>query len=295
MNKSESISSLSEALAKAQGAFGPLKRSRTVDYMSKKGMKIKYSYAELADVLDVIRKPLTDNGLAILQPASIADGHVIVTTMLTHASGEWISSDLSMDCTDTTPQEQGSALTYARRYGLSALVGIASEDDDDATIAQHSKEGAKRPDGHRATTKPLAGPEYRDPEPPLEDDDKYWCAEHKTNWFKKGNMRGYAHKIEGTDKWCNMPVKKETVTQDPIEDLFPDDATDSRQEAPQTALPPTDGPTTIPDLLKRAYDEYGMKPPAVAKEAAVESTARIQDVPRVWAQIRARYPPKQET
>ncbi len=276
VNKSESIAALSEALAKAQGAFGPLKRSRTVDYVTKKGMKIKYSYAELADVLDVIRKPLTDNGLAILQPASIADGHVVVTTMLTHASGEWISSDLSMDCTDTSPQEQGSALTYARRYGLSALVGIASEDDDDATIAQHGKEGAHKPE-HRPT-EPTA-------------DDKYWCYEHKTHWFKKGNMRGYAHKIEGTDKWCNMPV-----TTDPVEDLFPDDdgsALDSRQDAPQTALPPEDSPTTIPDLLKRAYDEYGLKPPAVAKEAAVESTARIQDVPRVWAQIQARYPQRQ--
>jgi len=284
MEKSESIASLSEALAKAQGAFGPLKRSRTVDYMSKKGLKIKYSYAELADVLDVIRKPLTDNGLAILQPASIADGHVVVTTMLTHASGEWISSDMSMDCTDTTPQEQGSALTYARRYGLSALIGIASEDDDDATIAQHGKEGAHKPE-HRPT-EPTA-------------DDNYWCAEHKTHWFKKGNMRGYAHKIEGTDKWCNMPVlpvKKKVIAQDTLEDLFPDDtddAPDSRQEAPQTALPPTDGPTTIPELLKRAYDEYGMKPPAVAKEAAVESTARIQDVPRVWAQIQARHPQRQ--
>ncbi len=72
-----------------------------------------------------------------------------------------------------------------------------------------------------------------------------------------------------------------------------DDAPGSRQEAPQTALPQSDGPTTIPELLKRAYDEYGMKPPAVAKEAAVESTARIQDVPRVWAQIQARHPQRQ--
>jgi hypothetical protein len=61
-----------------------------------------------------------------------------------------------------------------------------------------------------------------------------------------------------------------------------------KQEAPQTASPTTTGPTTIPDLLKRAYDEYGLQPPDVAKEAAVESTARITDVPRVWAQIVAR-------
>jgi len=55
------------------------------------------------------------------------------------------------------------------------------------------------------------------------------------------------------------------------------------------------GPTTIPDLLKRAYDEYGLKPPDVAKEAAVESTAKITDVPRVWKQIVARFPKRQAT
>lgn len=271
--KSDTIGKLSEALAKAQGMFGPLKRGRTVDYTLKSGQKIKYSYAELADVLDVIRKPLSENSLAIMQPASFADGKVTVTTLLAHVSGEWISDDLDMECPGKSPQEEGSALTYARRYGLSSLIGIASEDDDDGATAQHGHEAKKASAPHQEAQQTTV-------QPPNDQTDEYWCKEHNAKWFKAGAMKGYAHKILGTDKWCNMPVKQ--VTQDPVEDLFPES-----QPKPYT------GPTTIKQLVEMAHEQYGLAPSDVAKEAAVESTARITDVPRVWTQIVAKYPKKE--
>src|SRR5262249_56733782 len=95
-----------------------------------------FRYAPLSSGLDIVRKTLGQHEIATVQTTAIdqAAGIVKLTTMLAHASGEWIASDWPVcPVTDTAnPQRMGAALTYARRYALFTLVGIAGEDDLDA-------------------------------------------------------------------------------------------------------------------------------------------------------------------
>jgi hypothetical protein len=130
MEKSETIGKLAEALAKAQGSIEGAKKDQSNPYF-------KSRYADLSSVWDACRKPLSDNGLAIVQTTFGADPDTVtVETLLTHASGEWIKSCLSMRPTKADPQGIGSCLTYARRYSLAAMVGVAPEDDDGNAASQ---------------------------------------------------------------------------------------------------------------------------------------------------------------
>ena len=125
MNKSESIAALAAALAKAQGAMkGAVKDSANPFFKSK--------YADLASVVEAIRAAFSANGLSYIQTVEPSDkDEVRVETILLHASGEWISCGvLSLPVSKADAQGYGSALTYARRYSLSAAVGVAPEDDD---------------------------------------------------------------------------------------------------------------------------------------------------------------------
>jgi len=126
MTKSDSIAKLAEALSKAQGGIkNALKDSANPYFKSK--------YADLASVWDACRKELSENGLSVVQVPEMLDGEGVkikVNTLLMHSSGEWISGDLTMIPVKEDPQGVGSAITYARRYSLSAFVGIAPEDDD---------------------------------------------------------------------------------------------------------------------------------------------------------------------
>jgi hypothetical protein len=125
MNKSESIAGLAAALAKAQGSMkGALKDSANPFFKSK--------YADLASVVEAIRAAFSANGLSYIQTVEPSDkDEVRVETTLLHSSGEWISCGvLSLPVSKIDAQGYGSALTYARRYSLSAAVGVAPEDDD---------------------------------------------------------------------------------------------------------------------------------------------------------------------
>jgi hypothetical protein len=136
MNKSELINELATALAKAQSQMrGAIKDSANPYFKSK--------YADLASVWEACREPLTTNGLAVVQTTTGESAETVtVETILTHASGQWISSVITMRPVKSDPQGIGSCLTYARRYGLSAMVGIAPEDDD-GNAATHSKTKGK--------------------------------------------------------------------------------------------------------------------------------------------------------
>lgn len=125
MNKSESIAGLAAALAKAQGQMkGAIKDSANPFFKSK--------YADLASVVEAIRAAFSANGLSYIQTVEPSDkDEVRVETTLLHSSGEWISCGvLSLPVSKVDAQGYGSALTYARRYSLSAAVGVAPEDDD---------------------------------------------------------------------------------------------------------------------------------------------------------------------
>ena len=122
MTKSESIKEIAAALAKAQAGI----RNATQD---KTNPAFKSKYADLSSVWEACRQHLSANGIAVAQ-GSAADGpKVTVTTLLMHSSGEWLSCDLTVTADKGTAQGIGSAITYARRYGLSSMVGVAPGDD----------------------------------------------------------------------------------------------------------------------------------------------------------------------
>lgn len=126
--QSEQINELAAALSKAQASItGALKDSANPFFKSK--------YADLASCWDACRKQLTDNGLAVIQTTDVIDGVVFVKTTLAHSSGQWIVGALPVKTKDESPQAQGSGITYARRYALAAIVGLA-QIDDDAEAAQ---------------------------------------------------------------------------------------------------------------------------------------------------------------
>lgn len=141
MKHSEHLNELATALAKAQGQMeGALKASANPFYKSR--------YADLKSVWEACRKPLSDNGLSVVQAVrcehqspdvnalkQVADNiglppAVICTTMLMHSSGQWIMEELTMWPKENGPQPIGSCTSYARRYGLAAMIGIYQEDDD---------------------------------------------------------------------------------------------------------------------------------------------------------------------
>ena len=135
---SETIGAIAAALAKAQGELSNPEKALTATIRSPfpREADRTFRYASLASGLDVVRKCLGQHEIATVQTTAIDQhsGQIRLTTLLAHASGEWISSDWPV-CSTTetaTPHRMGAALTYARRYALFALVGIAGEDDLDA-------------------------------------------------------------------------------------------------------------------------------------------------------------------
>lgn len=133
------LGELVAALAKAQAEIRAPKKGRTANITSERtGKSHSYSYADLADVIECYRKPLSDNGLAITQTIRQREGHLILVTTLFHTSGQWIATEFPIKSYDR-PQETGSAITYARRYSVTSLLGIAAEDDDDGQTAQNAQ------------------------------------------------------------------------------------------------------------------------------------------------------------
>lgn len=135
---SPSIGAIAAALAKAQGELRNPEKSliATIQSPFPRESHRTFRYASLASGLDIVRKSLGQHEIATVQTTAIdqASGQIRLTTLLAHASGEWISSDWPVCPISETaaPHRMGAALTYARRYALFALVGIAGEDDLDA-------------------------------------------------------------------------------------------------------------------------------------------------------------------
>jgi ERF superfamily/Putative HNHc nuclease len=134
---SESIAAIATALAKAQTELSnPEKAMVGTVYNSRSDSPQSFRYASLSSGLDIVRKTLGGQQIAIAQTTDIdrASGTVNLTTILLHTSGEWISSDWPVcQLSETSaPRRMGAALTYARRYALFTMVGIAGEDDLDA-------------------------------------------------------------------------------------------------------------------------------------------------------------------
>lgn len=128
MNKSESINELAAALSKAQSEMDKASKGKENPFF-------KSLYSRLSDVQDACMPALTKNGLSVSQLPCMVGENVGLETILMHSSGQWISSIACIKPVKNDPQSIGSALSYARRYALSAIAGV-SQDDDDANAAQ---------------------------------------------------------------------------------------------------------------------------------------------------------------
>src|SRR5215831_14897790 len=135
---SESIGSIAAALAKAQAELANPEKSlvATIRGRDQREGERTFRYAPLASGLEIVRKALGHHEIATIQRTEIDKeaGLIRLTTVLAHSSGEWMSSDWPVCPISETaaPHRMGAALTYARRYALFTLVGIAGEDDLDA-------------------------------------------------------------------------------------------------------------------------------------------------------------------
>jgi len=141
MDASEQINELAGALAKAQGQIVPAK-------FDGQNPHLKNRYTTLAAVWDAIRKPLSDNGLAVAQIVVTEPDGMFLLTRLMHSSGQYVQATYPIAAGDnrgvSAAQAVGSALTYARRYSLTALVGVVSDDDDDGNSAADPQQQRQR-------------------------------------------------------------------------------------------------------------------------------------------------------
>lgn len=157
---SEHIGAIAAALARAQAELTNPEKTLTAQIRSPflRDDDRTFRYASLASGLDIVRKTLSQQEIATIQTTRVEEttGHIHLTTLLAHSSGVWISSDWPVCAARDieAPHRMGAALTYARRYALFALVGIAGEDDLDAPDAVVAPPGA----GPQATTSARAKP-----------------------------------------------------------------------------------------------------------------------------------------
>lgn len=184
---------LAAALANAQAAFPAIARDKTVTVSSARtGKSYTFKYAPLDSILNAVRKPLSENGLALAQ--LLDDGDLV--TMLMHKDGGRLAGRVALPNPDEV-QALGSAITYLRRYSIQAILGIAAEEDDDgnrasgndATFGPNPKAPPRLP--------PREDPASADPPPPPPIDVPYTEAEEiigrvrRPGMIRKGSAEGY--------------------------------------------------------------------------------------------------------
>lgn len=150
---SAEIGEIASALASAQAELSPAAKNAQNPHL-------KNRYADIAAVYEAIRETLPKHGLSVSQIIMPHESKARVRTLLMHKSGQWLASECLMPLDrNGGPQGMGSAITYARRYSLSAIVGVVSEDDDDAEAAQPRRQQQAQPQQRREAAQP------RRPEP----------------------------------------------------------------------------------------------------------------------------------
>lgn len=149
MRFSENLADLATALSKAQGELKAVKKDADNPLFNS-------TYASLEGVIDHCKPVLQKHGLSIVQGPSGTGDVVVVHTLLLHSSGQWIETETALKPVPAkidrgsaekavTPQATGSAITYARRYGYMAIIGIAASDDDDGNTASHTEKSYVKP------------------------------------------------------------------------------------------------------------------------------------------------------
>lgn len=160
MNATQTIAALAEALAAAQAELSNPHKNREVTVQPREGRPYSFSYATLDSILDGVRPVLAKHGLAIVQTMVLVGNNATpaMRSTLLHKSGESIATDVPMTIDRPGNQALGSAMTYARRYGLIGLLALAADEDDDGNEADGNKvqERTDRPAPARQPTAPPA-------------------------------------------------------------------------------------------------------------------------------------------
>lgn len=151
MKTSEATDKVLPALLAASNGFRPVVFDATNTHFRSK-------YATLPAYLDAVCPALRANGLMLTQGTVVAGGFTVIETRITHAaSGQWIGSEYPVHPVKPDPQAEGSALTYARRYALSALLGLAADDDDGNTASSNAAAHNGKPQPVKAEGQPTSG------------------------------------------------------------------------------------------------------------------------------------------
>lgn len=164
MEQSAEIDQLTVAMLAVQSALPVIPKTKTADIPTKNGGKYSYNYADLSDCVEQTRPILLENKLVVTQPP---DGHGL-TTQVMHTSGQWMRATMDLH-QSSTPQEQGSSITYARRYAWCSTLGLLADEDDDGAAATHSQNGSR---GQQRQSAPAQSTQTRSTAPGTPQDGK---------------------------------------------------------------------------------------------------------------------------
>lgn len=128
------LDKIAEALSVFQGKIAAVPKKGRVSIPTKSGRPIEYNYSTLDDIWNVIRKPLSECGLAVVQYPEVINGFEFLTTLLMHRSGQHIKTHIKMRVMGTDFKSLGAAMTYAKRYAIASLLGVCADEDIDATL-----------------------------------------------------------------------------------------------------------------------------------------------------------------
>ena len=199
---SQDISKLAEALSKFQGALQGVSKTKQVSSGT-----YSYTYADLAEIWDAIREPLRENGLSVSQVYVDENNYMKLITVLMHSSGQWIRSSLLIVCAGLKIQQIGSLQTYNRRYALSAILGISTEDDDDA----HAVDESSKREGSKESPKRNKTPATSSEEPTISSEDAQEIErliDPQDSEYRKNLLEYFSTKSNKTlDDFFSLPRK----------------------------------------------------------------------------------------
>lgn len=180
MKTSESILKIIPALLKAQRTMGAATKASSNPFY-------KSTYADIGEVMKVCKDPLNENNILVIQPVGHDELGEYVETVLIHESGEFISDRMHINAT-SKPQEQGSAITYARRYGLQSMLFIPAEDDDGNAASKQPAQAKKKEEVKPAQPSEQGAPASKSA--PSNTSGEKMASESQIKWIKAAKEKG---------------------------------------------------------------------------------------------------------
>jgi hypothetical protein len=213
VEQSETIAELAKALSAAQAVMDFAHPDSENPGFKRDGKPLKY--ASLRSVIEACRPALTANGLSVVQTfePTVEPTVVVLTTALLHSSGEWIRGSCSFPVQGAGPQSYASASTYARRYALMALLGMAPDDDDGNAASAPAQERAQRAPESRGDQRAVQA------KPPAADHSSVGSGERGAIVAEIGDLFRELHPGEEFYPWAKATLKRETLDRLPVWDI----------------------------------------------------------------------------